>query len=136
MPTAVSRGVVTTALQQVTDERMKTYSEYWLVKPSQLEGTKAPDLYAAIKRGEPPQFSFDDVESVKKLLREVSSHTFQPVCDEAGGNLSNLKRWGYFWEHVLLPIVGPAIKLMPSTCLTHKHHRSKNSIEKAQATYR
>jgi hypothetical protein len=129
VPTMMQRGIITMSLQNASTKKVATYSEYWLVKPLQMTGTKATDELPTVRRGFPKQFDFDDIGEIQKLLKQVSSYTFSPCVDEAGANLSILKRWGCNLETAMTLVVGPGALFKPTTCQTHRHHNCKAQLK-------
>lgn len=108
-PTLVQNGVVAVSVANEQSEQACEWAEQWLYPPTILQTTSAVGLLPGVSAALPPTFSFPDVTALTKLVGQVSSFTFLPVCDRASANLSVLKYWGHQWENEVSPKVGPNI---------------------------
>lgn len=124
VPTMVQRGVVSFTLTDKATNSSRTFSEYWLSKPAEVEGTSGAALLPALRKAAPRGFLYDDLPALRATCTQVRSHTFMPLGDSAGSNLLIMKFWGHLWfEEIRTEI--PTALYWPDTCGVHHHHRAK-----------
>lgn len=124
----VQRGACHFLFDDADKDQSAHYTEQWLIPHTVVDGTSAQAIHPAIVASMPSCMRWQEAAPAHELAQSMDISVFLPLGDKASSNVLLQKRWGYEWEFVTLPSVGPKVLYLAESCQVHQHHRGKAQL--------